>query len=221
VTTQAPRGGIEIRPATSDDVAEVARILADAGDPVGHLAFGRRAERAHRVLVARDIEAPGVRVLVATVADQVAGVAVTVGEARDARVHERDLRLALGRRRAAWAAFALRAASHAGLAPGEVYLETLAVKRAARRAGVGLALLEQVRADGESADLRLLTFWIAETNTPCRLLVERAGAPPQIDARTLLLPGWPWRLRTGRFAWPLTKSGDLSGTSRALARENS
>jgi ribosomal-protein-alanine N-acetyltransferase len=61
------------------------------------------------------------------------------------------------------------------MAPGDAYVEELAVAARARRRGVGLRLLERCEHDARRAGCRRLCLNVTSDNAPARALYEQFG----------------------------------------------
>ena len=209
---------MRLRVATESDAPFIGEILAHAGDPISALAFGPQAATAIETLTRSDIHQPGVVTHVATAEGRVVGVAVVA----DAHRHlgDLDLRGTLGRPRALWASLVVRVAAQAGLAPGEAYLESLAVSPAWQRQGVARSLLTSAVGEAARRGSVELTFWVAARNAAGLSFFEGFGCEPSRERRWIVLPGPPWAFRMLRFRIGLEAAEGDTPSARALPRAN-
>ena len=214
------RPSITIRAAREVDSRAIAAILAQAGDPISTLAFGRQVAVALETLTRYDVREASATTLVATIGERVVGVAVVVGRARPGEARKTALRRAVGRPRTAWAALVLRAASHVGLDQGEAYFESLAVAPEWRRAGVARALFERGLVGARNGGALTLTFWVNTRNVNARSFFDAAGLEPIREVRRIPLPGPPWRVLMCRFHIVLADEAGHGGLNGALPRQN-
>lgn len=164
----------------------IASLVTEALHDKYQPAFGARAHRAMRVVVDADLARADTLWMVAERRGAMAGVVhLALHQSPEGGVLG-PLAREIGLPRAARAGLVLSLLSHARLAPGEAYLEELAVAPHHRRRGVGRALVEACAREATERGRERLTLWVAEDNAGARALYETSGFIERRRRRSLL-----------------------------------
>lgn len=147
-------------------------------------AFGSRGAAALTALVLRDLDRPSVRYVVAASGDQVVGTA-RLALRQDVSAGLAPLAAAVGWLHTLRGALVLGLVAHARLAPGDAYVEEIAVLASHRRSGVGRALLARAESLAAAAGARRVTLWVAADNTAGVALYRSCGYATVRTHRTL------------------------------------
>ena len=172
---RSDRGEVRLRRARPEDADAIAEMLdaglADKFRP----AFGRRSLDAVRAFVRSDIRATPDRRIVAEAGGAVIGTASLsiAGDPPPGLIA--PVRREVGLLAAARAFLVLSALGTRDMAPGDAFVEEVAVAEDARRRGVGRRLLERCEADARRAGCRRLCLNVTADNAPARALYESFG----------------------------------------------
>ena len=172
---QDDTGEVQLRRARSDDADAVARMLDEGLADKFRPAFGRRSLDAVRAFVRADIRAQPERRIVAEAAGGIRGTASLSISGDPPPALLGPVRREVGLTVATRAFLVLSALGVRRMAPGDAFIEELAVATDARRQGIGRRLVERCEHDARRAGCRRLCLNVTSDNSSARALYESCG----------------------------------------------
>lgn len=168
-------GEVTLRRARTEDADAVAALLDDGLADKFRPAFGRRSLAAVQAFVRADIRAQPGRRIVAEAGGEVVGTACLSVAGSPPPALLGPVRREVGPTVALRALLVLGALGVRRMAPGDAFVEELAVAVGARRRGVGRQLMQRCEHEARRAGCRQLCLNVTSDNAPARALYERCG----------------------------------------------